>query len=129
MWKKSIVLCLSLLFACCSPPLVFSQSATPATWDSFDSTLAALKVEIENLNSNLVKAQDSLTQSRAELNTLKGKLLTQSIRLDGLESSLKLSKESLATSEARLQKTSGWLFFSLLANVAFIGGTVYFALR
>lgn len=129
MWKKSIAISLLLCLSCCSLQPAFSQSATPATWDNFDQTLQALKTEIESLNGELLKAQSSLQASKVELNQLKGQLITQSIRLDEYASSLKRSKESLLTSEAARNKAEGWLFFSLLANAAFIGGTVYFALH
>lgn len=129
MWKKSFALLLSLLFACCSPPLAFSQSATPATWESFDALLSSLRSEIDSLNSTLIEAQASLTASQSELATLKARLLEREALLRKYEASLTQYKQSALTSEADLRASSRLNVILGLAAIIGGGAAVYFAVR
>lgn len=129
MWKKSYILLLALLFACCSPPLAFSQSSTPATWESFDKLLQDLRNEIDSLNLSLTEAQRSLTASQGELATLKAQLLEREALLRKYEASLTQYKQSALTSEADLRAATRLNIALGLAAILGGGAAVYFAVR
>jgi len=109
--------------------LAFSQSATPATWESFDQLLEQARSELTSLQQELTQATQSLTASREELATLRARLVEREIALQNLERSLTQYKQSALTSEADLRASSR--LNVILGLVAIIGGgaAVYFAVR
>lgn len=125
MWKKSFVLALSLLFACCSPPLCFSQS----TWQDFDKLLQDLRTEIATLSSQIASTEASLTASEAELARLKKLLQERETQYQESVASWTRLNESLKTYESSLRKAQArnWL----LGGAALIatGAAIYFALH
>jgi len=129
MWKKSIVLLLLACLSCCSLSPAFSQSATPATWDSFDQTLTQLKSEIDNLSTQLQKAQESLMVSIFDLNTLKVKLQERQTQYSALESLYLQSKQSALNSENSLRSVRKGLVVSIVVNVALVAATAFLILH
>lgn len=129
MWKKSFAIFLSLLFLCCSPPLVFSQSATPATWESFDLLIANLKIEIDNLSGQLQRAEASLTASTAELQTLREKLAEREALYQKLNTSYQQSKLSLLTSASDLAASRAWNVTLAIAEAVTAVLMVYFTIH
>jgi chromosome segregation ATPase len=109
--------------------LAFSQSATPATWESFDQLIANLKIEIDNLNSQIIEAQNSLTQSQSELATLKALFLEREQLLKKYADSLTQSKQSALTYEADLRASSRLNVILGIAAIIGGGAAVYFAVR
>ena len=122
MWKKSYVIFLSLLFFCCAPPLAFSQSDTPATWDNFDQLLEQARNELTLLTQRLTQAEQSLTASMEESARLKVQLAAQSIAVANLEQSLTQYRQSALTYESDLSKSrrNNWIlgFVSVFSTAA-----------
>ena len=140
MWKKSYVIFLSLLFLCCSPPLVFSQSETApfeASWQSFDQIIASLNSEISNLQSAMATMQDShaisTTKLKSWISDLGTQLAQREQELADCKNRLTLSESGAKATEALNLKLSKDLKAARWSNGALIGistglavGLVYF---
>jgi len=129
---KSTKTLLSLLFACCLLSPLTAQSQPAASWENFDSLIASLKQEIDNLNLQIMSLQNSLTlaqsdlaESQAELQMLKNKQAELVIRLVAYESSLEQSRQLAKNYEIRLQSANLKLAISIIANVVLTGGIIY----
>ena len=122
---KSTKTLLSLLFACCLLSPLTAQSQPGASWETFDELIASLRSEIDSLSLQIANMSSDLTQSQAQLQTLKDELQAREIAYNELSSSLMRSNESLKTCESRLQSANLKLAISIIANVVLTGGIVY----
>jgi len=122
---KSTKTLLSLLFACCLLSPLTAQSQQAASWEQFDSLIASLRSEIDNLSLQIASISNDLTQSQAELQALKMRLAERETAYQRLEQSLTQSTQSLKICESRLQSANLKLAISIIANVVLTGGIVY----
>ena len=122
MWTKKRYRYLAALLLCCLLPVSLSAQSTAATWDDFDKLLTNLRQEIENLNSQIIEAQNSLTQSQNELATLKALSLEREQLLKKYADSLTLSTQSLTTSENRRRASERLNAILIIAEIASLIG-------
>ena len=122
---KSTKTLLSLLFACCLLSPLTAQSQQAASWEQFDSLIASLRSEIDNLSLQIASISSDLTASQTELQALKMRLAERETAYQRLEQSLTQSTQSLKICESRLQSANLKLAISILANVVLTGGIVY----
>ena len=117
-------LCVMLALSCCVAPCYAqaSPSTMSASWADFDALLTGLKAEIETLNSQIIEAQNSLTQSQSELATLKARLVEREQLLKKYADSLTLSTQSLTTSEARRKSSERLNAILIIAEIASLIG-------
>ena len=122
---KSTKTLLSLLFACCLLSPLTAQSQQAASWEQFDSLIASLRSEIDNLSLQLASISNDLTQSQAELQALKMRLAERETAYQRLEQSLTQSTQSLKICESQLQSANLKLAISVIANIVLGGGIIY----
>ena len=122
---KSTKTLLSLLFACCLLSPLTAQSQPAASWEQFDSLIASLRSEIDNLSLQIASISSDLTASQTELQALKMRLAERETAYQRLEQSLTQSMQSLKICESRLQSANLKLAISIIANVVLTGGIVY----
>jgi len=122
---KSTKTLLSLLFACCLLSPLTAQSQQAASWENFDSLIASLRQEIDNLSLQIASISNDLTASQTELQALKMRLAERETAYQRLEQSLTQSTQSLKICESQLQSANLKLAISIIANVVLTGGIVY----
>jgi predicted nucleic acid-binding Zn-ribbon protein len=91
--------------------------------------MQSLRAEIDSLSLQLASISSDLTQSQAELQALKIRLVERETAYRALEQSLTQSTQSLKTYASQLQSANLKLAISILANVVLTGGIIYFILH